>query len=320
MRIAHLKQQAAGYLKNDSSFRRLVLIHSAISAGVSLLLMAVGWIASRLAPDGSLSHMDTLVLMDTVQATLRILCIAAVPLWDAGLIFCALRLIRGRSNSVVSLTEGFFRWLPFLISGLVMMFIYFLATMACSTVTGILLSFLPMPASVYQEALAFMENPTFPLEGGMLVFTVAYCIVYLVTLSALLIPMLYLHRLVSYRIMDDEPCGGLQAVLESRMTMRGHRRKLFGLDMSFWWFYFLELLTVGLSMGDLLLAELGIAIPYLSAEAAGWVFPLLSLVAQLLLYWLAKPRISVSYALFYQSINATAEAPEPKPRRMPWKY
>lgn len=320
MRISQLKQQAGNILGRDPDFRKLVVLHSLISAGVSVLLMVISWLSSYLAPDGSLSTMDTLVLMDTIQATLQLFSILAVPFWDAGLIFCALRSIRGRKHGFSSLAEGFFRWFPFLGAGLVLSFIYFLVSTACSTVTGILLSFLPLPPSVYEGVLVFMENPTFPLEGGVLVYALAYFGMYLLSLCVILIPNWYLHRLVSYRIMDDEPCGGLKAVLQSRLGMRGNRRRLFLLDLSYWWFYLLEALIMALSVGDLFLAQLGITLPWLSTEAAGWIFPLMSLAAQVLLHWLAKPRMSLSYALFYQSTGDPQEPTATKPRRMPWKY
>ena len=101
--------------------------------------------------------------------------------------------------------------------------------------------------------------------------------------------------------MDDKPCGGLQAVLHSRILMKGHRKELFLLDLSFWWFYLLELGIFILSAGNLLLSAMGIALP-LSDAVAAWVFPLIALLAYLALHWLAKPKLEITYALFYRDI------------------
>jgi hypothetical protein len=103
--------------------------------------------------------------------------------------------------------------------------------------------------------------------------------------------------------------------------MKGYRRTLFLLDIRFWWFYLLELLICAVAFGDLILPALGIALPF-SALTAGWVFPIVALLARLALYWLAKPRMAVTYALFYQQVcEGGHKEPEPaKPKRMPWTY
>jgi hypothetical protein len=74
-------------------------------------------------------------------------------------------------------------------------------------------------------------------------------------------------------------------------------------------------------MGNLLLAELGIVIP-ISAEATIWVFPVISLLARVVLYWFAKPKLAVTYALFYQQVfDQSLRKPEPpQTKRKPWKY
>ena len=322
MGILQIRKEAAERLQKDgNSFRRLVLIHTGITAGVSVLLMLVTWLSQSIAPEGGLQHMDTQTLLTTAQTILRLAAIIAVPFWDAGLIYCALRMIRNRDNRFSTLTEGFSRWSPITGSLFFRGIIYFVTAMACSTATSILLSLLPLPPSVYQELTAFAEQPSLPLDGSVLFLGVIYLVIYAAGLCVLLLPTVYLHRLVLHRIMDDEPCGGLQAVIHSRLMMRGQRWKLVRLDLSFWWFYLLELLISCISMGDLILTELGVTLP-VSADVAAWVFPLAGLVCQVALYALAKPGISLSYALFYQSaFDAAAHTPKPTaPKRMPWKY
>ena len=318
MNLSQIRQEADLRLREDGgSFSRLVLIHTAVTAGVSVLLMLVTWLSQYIAPEGGLSNMDTQTLLSTGQTLLQLLSLIAIPFWDAGLIYCALRLVRGTSSTTGTLAEGFRRWGGIASSLGIRGLIYFITAMACSFASSMLISVLPLPSSVIEELTAFMEAPTLPLSSGVRTFLVVYFITYLASLSVLLIPKLYLHRQVMYRIMDDTPCSGFEAVLHSRVLMKGHRRKLLLLDLNFWWFYLLELGISFLSMSDLIFPELTKAIPY-----ADWIFPIAALLAQLALYWLAKPKLAVSYALFYQCVSdhSLKEPEPPQPKRMPWKY
>lgn len=322
MNLSQIRQDAARQLReNGDGFAPLVLIHSATTVGVSLLLMLVSWGSQYIAPEGGLSNMGTQMIISTVQTLLQILSMIAVPFWDAGLIFGAMRVLRGRHNTPSTLTEGFRRWGGIGSSLIIRGFVYFITSITCSFASSLVLSALPMPPSVLDELTAFAEAPTLPLTDGVRSFLVIYLVVYIASLCVLLIPKLYLHRQVVYRIMDDEPCNGLQAVVHSRTLMKGHRRKLFLLDLSYWWFYLLELGISVIAIGDLVLESMGISLP-IGAEAAAWIFPIGALLARLVLYYLAKPKIALSYALFYQQIcdEGPKEPESRKPKRMPWKY
>ena len=322
MTLSQLRLEASLRLQKDQrGFSKLVLINVVITAGISLLLMLVSWLSQYIAPEGGLSNMGTQTMLATLRTLLQLASIMIVPFWDAGLIFCSLQLLRGKSSTPATLLEGFHRWGPLASSLLIRGLIYFLSCMACSFASSLLLSFLPIPPTILDELIAFTEAPTLPLTGGVRSFFIVFFVVFCINLCILLVPKLYLHRQIVYRIMDDEPCTGAQAVLHSGILMKGNRRKLFLLDLSFWWFYLLELCISLFSMGNLLLAELGIVIP-ISAEATIWVFPVISLLARVVLYWFAKPKLAVTYALFYQQVfdQSLSEPEPPQTKRKPWKY
>lgn len=322
MSLSQIQHDAAQRLKKDGNhFRKLVLIHTAATLALSLLLMLITWLSQFIAPEGGLSNMGTQTLLSTGQTLLQLLSTLVVPFWNAGLIYAVLRFIRNRSSVPVDLTEGFRRWSNIASSLLLQGLIYFATAMACSFVSSLLLSFAPLPPFVYQDLTAFVEAPAFPISSGVRVFLVLYLVVYGAAVCVLLIPKLYLYRLTTYRIMDDEPCTGLQALLHSRQLMKGNRRRLFLLDLRFWWFYLLELVISTLSMGDLIASELGMHLP-LSPDVAVWLFPILGMLARLALYWFAKPHMEVTYGLFYEQILAQSmkEPEPPQPKRMPWKY
>lgn len=318
MNLSQLRQEAKRRLREDGdSFHKLVLIHTTVTAGVSLLLMLITWLSQYIAPEGGLSNMGTQTLLSTGQTLLQLISMIAIPFWDAGLIFCALRLVQGHNSTPSMLTEGFRRWGSIGASLIIRGLIYFSVTLACSFASSIIISMLPLPSSVLTEVTAFVEAPAFPLSSGVKIVMVIYLVAYVASLCVLLLPKVYLHRLAVYQIMDNKKCGGMQAVLYSRLLMKGNRRKLLLLDLSFWWFYLLELLISTLSMCSLIFPELTATIPY-----ADWVFSIAALLGQLILYWLAKPKLTVSYALFYQAVveDSLKEPEPPHPKRMPWKY
>ena len=322
MNLSQLRQDANRRLHEDGDgFSRLILIHSAVTAGVSVLLMLVNWLSQYMATEGGLSNFDTQSLLSTGQILLQMIAMIAVPFWDAGLIYCSMQLTQGKRSSVNDLTEGFRRWSPIASSLGIRALIYFMVSTVCSFAASLFFSALPLPTSVINDLSAFMESPTFPLSSGVRIFLAAYSLIYLLGLCVLLIPRLYLHRQVAYRIMDNTPCTGLQSVLHSRILMKGHRRELLLLDLSFWWFYLLELCVIVFSLGNLLLQELGILLP-IGPDVAAWVFPIIALLAQLVLYYFAKPKLSLSYALFYKRVfeESLREPEPPKPQKMPWKY
>lgn len=296
MNISQIRHEASVRLKeNKIDFSKLVLYHTAITAAVSLLLMLVSWVSQHIAPEGGLSNMGTQNLLATGQTLIQLANMVAVPFWNAGLIFSALQLLDGHHYSLRTLTEGFKRFGAIASSMLIRGVIYFFVTTGSFLITSLLVSLLPLPASLADELTAFVQSPTLPMSGNVKFFYIACMAIWSVSFMVLLIPKLYLHRLVEYRIMDKDPCGGMQAILHSRYLMKGKRRKLLLLDLGFWWFYLLEFGISMLSMGSVILPELPIG-----SELASWLFPIAALLLQLVLYYLAKPKLAITYAVFYQ--------------------
>lgn len=309
---SQIRASATQRLKaHGGSFRKLVWLHSAVPAVVSAVLVLLSVLSRQIAPEGGLSNLDTHTRISTALALLQLAATVGILFWDAGLEYTSLSFLRNREIGVSSLSQGFSRFLPLTGAWIFRWGNYLLLMMVSGTVSGLLMSLVPVTEPMYQDLLAFTNNPTFPPTGTMLVLGCIYFAVYLVVLAVLLLPRFYLHRLTGYLIMDDEPTGGLKAVLQSMALMRGKRWELAKLDLRFWWFYLGELVCSGISMAQLLFPEL---------EAGLWLFPAVSLCAQLALYLLAKPRLALCYGLFYESLLHPAQPEEaPKPTRLPWK-
>ena len=329
MDIRSLKRSASDTLQSPGcTLKRLVLIHTAISAAVSLLLLIADQLLSNaMASAGGLSGMGTHAVLSTTQSVLKLAQLAVMPFWRAGLIFAALSCIRSQSPATGDLLQGFRRWKPMLTSTLMLALRYLGIGFVSVYLSTQIFMFTPMAKPVYEAAIKASNNPSLNLEelvsSSMQGATAALLVLFLVVFALLALPMYYRYRMTTYLIMDNEDMGGLRAMLTSRVMTYRRRMELFKLDLSFWWFYVLELVLTAIGFGDLLLAAAGVELPF-SVDAAFWVFQCLALAAQVGLYYLARPKMEATYAHCY-ALFLTLEPPAPKPapkppKNTPWTY
>ena len=129
-------------------------------------------------------------------------------------------------------------------------------------------------------------------------------------------PMYFRYRMAQYLLMDDPQMGALSALRASRHMTRGNRIALLRLDLSFWWFFLLQGMTILLCYADVLLPMIGISLPG-SASVWSLICYLVYAVAQVALYWWAGARVETTYAVAYcglrqmrQPIKASRETPD----------
>lgn len=329
MDIRTLKDDAERTLQNAAyPPRRLVLIHTGIMLGVSLVLALISYFLDHgVTTSGGLSGMDAQAALTTAQIVLQLVNTVAMPFWQAGLLFCFLQFVRHRSCEPKDLAEGFRRFKPLLSSGLMIGLQYLGRGFVSMYLSSMLVMLTPFAAAYYKLAGMLTENPELDITTldmpGMVGFFVAYLVIFLLVYGALVLPVFYRYRMVNYIIMDDAKIGGIGAMFISRAMMRGRRMKLFRLDLSFWWFYGAEILMSVVAFGDLLLAALGLTLP-LTDGVSYWLFQMLAVAGQLGLYYLARPKLEATYALCYESFRQSPEpVPQPKPqppREHPWTY
>ena len=99
----------------------------------------------------------------------------------------------------------------------------------------------------------------------------------------------------------------MAVIRRSWKLMKGNFGKLLKLDLSFWWFYALEILLMLVAYADMLLPLIGIELPWpelVQTYAPLVVYQLLIL----LLYWWRGSQIQLTYACFYEA--ALPEDPE----------
>lgn len=324
-----LKQTAAQRLSASSySPRKLIALHTGLSLAVTLAISLLSYILShQINSTGGLSGIGLRAILTTVQSGLQLGAIVALPFWEIGFVRAALSMGRNQPAGPSTLLSGFRRFGPVLRLMLLLAMLFSILMLLCVYMgTGI---FMMTPAAApYVEAMMpLIEslsslNPELALDEAMVAtLTKTLMPAYLISavlFAAVSIPLFYRLRMASFAIMDDQRVGAFFAVVKSWKLTKRHCMGLFRLDLSFWWFYGLQLLLTALAYLDMILPALGIALPQ---NAFLWLI-LLQAVGQLALYWWAGSYVQTSYAVAYDSLQASAQLPAVPagPKHQPWDY
>ncbi len=299
-----LKADASEILSATADHRKIALIWAGVSAMLSLLVAGISFLLdAQIAETGGLGGIGLRSVLDTAQSALAVLTGLFAPFWTLGYTGSILRLSRKQPVAPSHLLGGLLRLGPavrmmilryFLLMGIVILGFY----------GGLLiLGMTPLADPVYEILNA---NESFLTTGIMDDATMAALlqamlptlIICGILAMLLFIPFSYRLRLADFCIMDDPACGARMAIRKSMRMMHGRRRRLFALDLSFWWYYLAQLLLLSLCYGDVILAALSITLPF-SADAAYFIFGTLALAAQVLLYYRLSNHVQTTYALFY---------------------
>lgn len=325
-----LKQEAQRLLTaSGKQAQKLVLIHTAVTLGVSALLTVINFILSRqIELTGGLAGMGTRSVLSTVQSVLELAAMIVMPFWQVGLLKSILLLVRSEDAQPVSLLEGLRRFGPVLrlnllrgalFAGIGMFCIYFASGIFMMTPWSAPLVEAMEPLMTrtdlsYEEAMALMEA----IEPVMGAATLPLMLIFGALFAVFAVPISYRLRMADYLILDVPGTGALAALGQSMRLMRRRGLTLFSLDLSLWWFYALELLTACVGYGDMLLRQTGVVLP-VGEDVAFFLFFFLHIGSQLALYLLAKAKVEMTYGLFYENLEKSPRVPA-APVRTNWDY
>ena len=321
MDLKATKRSAANSLSQAVySPKKLVAIHTGAMLLLALVLTVLQFLLEQgIADTGGLANLQNRALLSTAQSVLTILNMVALPFWQMGLLFAALRLSRQETAYPTSLLEGFRRWGPLIRLFALEIGIIMLVFFACSYLAGILFSFTPF----MEDAIPVMEQmldpsgaldpSAFSTEMLYKVFMPLYLIL-LATMTIVGIPLFYRLRLAPYAIMDDTP-KAFSALKTSNRLMRRNGFALFRVDLSFWWYYGAKVLVSALPYGYLLPSTLGVTLP-LSDTVLYFLLYGLFLVLTLALEWVFGAQVQVTYAHCDNTLKEAA-GPPPAPQPFP---
>ncbi len=296
-----LKAEAARALSRASyDPKKLILVHTGASVALGLILALLDYLLEQqIGGTGGLSGVGTRSILETAQAVLTLAQLLAAIFWQIGYVYVALKISRGEEIGIGDLFQGFRQFGPVLRLRLMITLSYVGLSLVSAYVASMIFMFTPW-SNVVMEAyelgteeamMAAMESVTLPLMGVM-------CLVMLV----LMVPYYYRLRQAEFVLMENPRIGAMMAIRTSREMMRGRRMELFKLDLSFWWFYALEMLTTVVAYGDVLLGMLGVDLPW-SSTASYYIFLALCYVCTLVLYWWRGNELQVTYARAYEALK-----------------
>lgn len=302
---------------------RLALIHTGAAVALSVVLTVLNFILSeQISGTGGLSGMGVRSVLSTAQMMLSIISMTLMPFWELGFVFAALKLSRRQNAEPQDLLQGFRRFGPALRLSLLQALLYLALAILCINIASFVFVLTPFAAPLAQVmgdisvTMPDMDAVMNALLSAMVPF---YCI-FLVILGAIAIPVMYRFRLAQYLIVDDPKIGALAALGTSHRLMRYNRWAMFRLDLSFWWYYVLQLLCVLLAYGDMLAEAFGIALPF-SSTAAFFISFAVNCAAQLLIAWRFAAPVAVTYATAYEALQHQYEDAEPLlVKNFPWDF
>ena len=321
-----LKEAARESLANASyNPTKLVLIHTlaavALALTVTILDLLLG---DRIADTGGLGGLGLRSILSTIQSVLRLANMVLLPFWEVGYIYAAMNIARGKEAGPASLLEGLRRWSVVLRSNLLQIILYFCTGMACYYVSMTVFLMTPMSGSLQTLVAPYLNDPNAlladpALSAAVMEASIPMFLIFLALFVILALPMVYHFRLVNYALLDNPKAGAFAALRRSKFLMHGDRFNLFRLDLSFWWFYALDLLVTLVAYSDTILQLLGVQ---LSADPAVIYFGVLVLysLCQLALYWKFRAPVEVTYAAAYDQLSQPQQAQEAQPQNQPWTY
>ena len=303
----YLKVKAANRLKTGKEPQKVVLIYAAILAAAALAGKLAGYLLDgQISQAVGLQGMNTRAVLSTANVVVTIAQLLLVEGLALGYCAAMLRIARGQYASGSTLKAGLERlWLLVrtrLLEGVILTAMSFAL---CMVVVNIYM-LTPFSNRLVLSMVPLAEAGELTTEAMLSLWSTAYQVLLPVTVLYVvaLIPLLWyfsaVYRLVNYLLIEKPQLGALGALRESRRRMRGSKRMLLRVDLSFWWYYLLQAATTLLYPG-LILAALGVTLS---------VSPTVFLVAALVIYLAAdfavryffSNRVAVTYALFYDSL------------------
>ncbi len=307
-----LKAFAAQRTEHAPQEKQIVMIYSALTIGLAALATLVIFLLDlRIDQTGGLSQLGTRTILSALQATLSLLHPLAMLCLEVGYLAAMLRVARGQYASPRTLKLGFDRFWTLLRCLLIQMLLFGGIAIGSVYLASLIFVMSPWGQPFMELVTPLMAevsvlNPQLVLDDA-LYFQMVKAMLPMFAITAIVfaiwgLPLMYQFRMANYIIIDKPGMGAWQALSMSRKMMRGNCRKLFRLDLSFWWYYLAIAGVALVSEGHRLLPLLGAALP-LGETAAFFLFYALYLALTFAAYYFLRNKVEVTYALAYDAIK-----------------
>ena len=307
-----IRTAAQESLATQPSHRKVPLAFIGIFSLLSLAVLVTNHILSlKIENMTGLANMGNRAVFSTITSVLSMVPMIFMTGWEMGYLMCALRFARRRYVEPLDLKNGFRKFWPILRAKILMAFVYFGIGIAAMYASVSIFMLLPISNAFYEimvplmDSLTVLNSTVFIDEATLAAASTAILpaiAIFGVVFLVVCLPVFYGFRMVSFCIADNGSMGALAAMKESRAMMKGRKKDLFKLDLSFWWFFLLEGIISVLCYLDVILPHAGIILPW-SNTISFFAFYLAAMVAQAALYWAYLNRVTVSQAVFYDAIR-----------------
>ena len=321
-----LKDRAGESLRRAGSGpKKIVFIYSLTVVLALLAVTGLDYLLDMgIAQTGGLSGMGQRNMLTTLSAVLEVAVNLALPFWTLGYTAAALGFARERTAGPEVLLSGFRAFGPSLRLLLLRGALYFLPMMACMYPAMALFCLTPMAKPLLdamtpamtgaQDVASLMESEAFlaAVEEVMVPMTAFF--IALALLACL--PVFYRVRFAGLALMGAPENGALAALQKSFRLTKRRFGYLFRLDVSFWWYYVLDVVITVLAYGDVVLMLMGVK---LDSQIWFFGFYLAHLAGQLLLNLAARNPVETTYALCYDTLEEAPAPVRPAVKKLPWE-
>lgn len=284
-----IKKDARLFLAaGPTNYIKLILIYLAFFLGAKTFSSLIAFAAElMMANTGGLSGTGTRVVLESTSVIVALGVTILTFFWTMGLTHCSIGLARQDRMEPDHLKEGFYRFGVILRLLLAQGLVYMLAAYFVNNLASVLLLLLP-GGELLINYLQNANPDTWYVWPSILITVVLSAVVF--------IPLFYGYRMSFYRVMDDGFPGALLAIAQSRRMMKGTRLKLFLLDLSFWWYYGLQLLIVALSVLPVFLLR------NLDQNVLSLCSVVIQCIGLFILDYKCRAFVETSYAVFYDRL------------------
>lgn len=289
--------------------KKLVLLYTGATAAVMLIVTFANFLLqSQIAGTGGLSGLVMRSMLETAIQVLQLGVNLILPFWTFGYLSCVLQMTREQTLGLPNILEGFRRFGPVLRLNLLRGGYFMVMAFLCIYPSMVIFLWTPLSAPFMEimEPLLAVDASEILLDDATLNAAtealLPMLVIYGILLLLLVGPKYYSFRMADYCLMDDPRGSALSAMRRSSAMLHKNRLALLKLDLHFWWFYLLDILTLALCYGETLLAMAGIHLP-ISPEIAYFLFYTLYLLAQVGLSVWARNKVECTYAAGYECLK-----------------
>lgn len=296
MKIFELKRASLTRLRRYGKRPyRLAFYSVAIALAVQLLVDAMGyWVATYQGGEG-LDGMGSVTMIQTVHELLSTASSLLTPLWTLGFTAAIMAFMDWQDPQDTVLLKGLRRWWEFLKLYLLEGILMFFLMIAVSMPIGFLVSLTP-----WGREPVNLPDPEIVGEVKFVAAAVdaAAPLLILYALAFLVVGMFFAYRLrfTNYLILNGW-IGVWSAMVTSFQMTKGYVWSMIKLDLSYWWYYLLTGVLMGVYVAVVLL---GYNLGY-SYNTIFWLCCVLYALGVLALDVFAKPRIVAANVLLWRS-------------------